>query len=72
VCAKVIVQVGFQGSISIRQPGTGTISQFGAMMRFNLASGFPLLTTKRVFWRGIVEELLWLVCVAVPGFIAGL
>ena len=29
------------------------------MMRFNLRRGFPLLTTKRVFWRGIVEELLW-------------
>jgi thymidylate synthase len=39
--------------------GTGTISRFGAMMRFNLRKGFPLLTTKRVFWRGIVEELLW-------------
>ena len=39
--------------------GTGTISRFGAMLRFDLRKGFPLLTTKRVFWRGIVEELLW-------------
>ena len=30
-------------------------------MRFDLSQGFPLLTTKRVFWRGIVEELLWFI-----------
>ena len=38
---------------------TGTLSMFGGMMRFNLENGFPLLTTKDVFWRGVVEELLW-------------
>uniref|UniRef100_K3WZU4 DHFR domain-containing protein n=1 Tax=Globisporangium ultimum (strain ATCC 200006 / CBS 805.95 / DAOM BR144) TaxID=431595 RepID=K3WZU4_GLOUD len=39
--------------------GTGTISLFGAQMRFSLRNGvFPLLTTKRVFWRGVAEELL--------------
>ena len=31
------------------------------MVRFNLRDQFPLLTTKRVFWRGVVEELLWFV-----------
>lgn len=41
--------------------GTGTISRFGAQMRFDLKEGFPLLTTKRVFWRGIKEELLWFI-----------
>lgn len=42
--------------------GTGTISMFGAQMRFSLRDGiFPLLTTKRVFWRGMAEELLWFV-----------
>jgi len=40
---------------------TGTISLFGAQMRFNLRESFPLLTTKRVFWRGLAEELLWFV-----------
>lgn len=41
--------------------GTGTLSLFGRMMRYDLRRSFPLLTTKRVFWRGVVEELLWFV-----------
>jgi len=41
--------------------GVGTISTFGEQMRFDLRKGFPLLTTKRVFWRGVLEELLWFV-----------
>ena len=41
--------------------GTGTKSIFGAQMRFSLHESFPLLTTKRVFWRAIVEELLWFI-----------
>ena len=42
--------------------GTGTLSVFGAQMRFDLRDGrFPLLTTKRVFSRGITEELLWFI-----------
>jgi len=41
--------------------GTGTISKFGTTMRFNLRHSFPLLTTKRVFWRGVAEELLWFI-----------
>ena len=39
--------------------GTGTLSLFGHQMRFDLAQGFPLLTTKRIFFRGAVHELLW-------------
>lgn len=39
--------------------GTGTISKFGYQMRVNLQEGFPLLTTKKVFYRGIFEELFW-------------
>jgi len=41
--------------------GTGARSLFGKMMRFDLRKSFPLLTTKRVFWRGVAEELLWFV-----------
>ncbi|XP_042482703.1 putative bifunctional dihydrofolate reductase-thymidylate synthase isoform X3 [Macadamia integrifolia] len=41
--------------------GTGTVSKFGCQMDFNLRKSFPLLTTKKVFWRGVVEELLWFI-----------
>lgn len=41
--------------------GVGTLSLFGAQHRWDLRHHFPLLTTKRVFWRGVAEELLWFV-----------
>jgi thymidylate synthase len=43
--------------------GTGvkTYSLFGRQMRFDLSQGFPLLTTKKVFWRGVLEELYWFI-----------
>jgi dihydrofolate reductase/thymidylate synthase len=45
--------------------GTGTLSKFGTQMRFSLRDGtLPLLTTKRTFWRGVAEELLWFVQVS--------
>ena len=39
--------------------GTGTISVFGRQIRHNMKEGFPLLTTKKMYWKGIVTELLW-------------
>jgi thymidylate synthase len=39
--------------------GTGTLSVFGHQMRFDLSNGFPLVTTKKLYTRGIIYELLW-------------
>ncbi len=39
--------------------GVGTISVFGRQLRFDLSQGFPLLTTKKMFTRGIIHELIW-------------
>ncbi|XP_022696884.1 thymidylate synthase-like isoform X2 [Varroa jacobsoni] len=48
------------GTTRTDRTGTGTISVFGSQSRYSLRDGtMPLLTTKRVFWKGIVEELLW-------------
>ena len=49
------------GAVRGDRTGTGTRSLFGRSLRFDLRRSFPLLTTKRVFWRGVVEELLWFV-----------
>lgn len=47
------------GRIKCDRTGTGTKSIFGYQMRINLEDGFPLLTTKKVYLRGIIYELLW-------------
>lgn len=50
-----------QGEVRTDRTGVGTVGLFGCSMRFDLSETFPLLTTKRVFWRGVVEELLWFI-----------
>lgn len=41
--------------------GTGTLSVFGRTMRFDLGTSFPLVTTKKVFFKGVAEELFWMI-----------
>ena len=48
-----------EGEVLGDRTGVGTTSLFGEQIRFDLSDGFPLITTKTVFFRGVVTELLW-------------
>jgi thymidylate synthase len=50
-----------EGAVTTDRTGTGTRSIFGTQMRFNLRSGFPLLTTKKVAFRSLMVELCWFI-----------
>jgi len=47
------------GTIKLDRTGVGTKSVFGRQIRFDLNDGFPATTTKKLFLRGIIHELLW-------------
>jgi thymidylate synthase len=56
---SLINDIGANGVDKKDRTGTGSRSVFGRQFRHNMQEGFPLLTTKKMYWRGIVTELVW-------------
>jgi len=57
LCSKILLE----GIQSTDRTGVGTLSMFGEQLRFNLAYGFPAVTTKKLAWKSMVSELLWFI-----------
>jgi thymidylate synthase len=58
-CLKNILE---NGTLKSDRTNTGTKSMFGVQMKFDLSNNsIPVLTTKKIFWKGVVEELLWFI-----------
>ncbi len=58
---QLLDKIKEQGADKGDRTGTGTLSLFGEQLKFDLSEGFPLLTTKKVFLKGIIYELLWFI-----------
>ena len=56
---SLLSEVLYTGTPKSDRTGTGTLSKFGLQINHDMSDGFPLLTTKNVFFRGVVEELKW-------------
>src|SRR5260221_14727436 len=55
----LLADIAANGARRDERTGTGALSVFGRQMRFDLAAGFPLLTTKKVHFKSVVLELIW-------------
>jgi thymidylate synthase len=49
-----------KGSLRKDRTGVGTLSVFGVQQHYDISHSFPLITSKKVYWKGVVEELLWM------------
>ena len=58
---KLCEDILAQGKYKRDRTNTGTISMFGHQSRYDLSKGFPLLTTKKVYFKGVLVELLWFI-----------